>query len=133
MSRMTSTLEAAVAGRSATSAAELAAPVYGSGTNAPFTRLRSAGASKRTLIKLAGAGGGSGSIAVTIWYCDPTSQTAWIADDVALAGSWTVAYAAADKNVAILVDNHGFDIGVSCVVSASSITATITATESEIG
>ena len=131
MSR-TATLEACVSSYSATSAAALAAPAYGSGTNAPFAGLRPSGAARRTLIKAAITGAGTGNVVVTIWYCDPTTDTVWIADDVALGGVWTVAYAATTLARGILVDNHGFDIGVSVVVSAVNITAVISATAGEI-
>ena len=118
--------------RVATNAAALAAPTYASATNKPFLATDGNRASRRVLLKLKGTGAGTGNIVMTVWYCDPKTQEVFIADDVALGGGWTVAYAGAAKNVAILIDTHGFDIGVSATVSAANITANIEATASEL-
>lgn len=116
----------------ATSVAALAAPSYLTAVNQPFEATDGNRTGRRTLLKLTGLGAGNGNVVITIWYCDPTSGTVFIADDVALAGVWTVAHAAATKTTAILIDNHGFDIGVSITVSAINITANVTATASEL-
>lgn len=127
-----STLHPCTGLKTATNGAALAAPSYATATNQPFEATDGNKTGKRTLIKLAAVATGTGNVVITVWYCDPLSGQVFIADDVALAGVWTVAVAGANKNVAILVDNHGFDIGVSITVSAVNITAAVTATATEL-
>lgn len=110
-----------------TSAAPLATPAYGSATNDLFPSTDGNRVARSMLIEVEGAGAGSGNIAVTLHRGNPTTKNVTIADDLKLAGTYVMAYAGAAQKRSFVVDTDGCDIGVSVVVSAINITATIKA------
>jgi hypothetical protein len=106
-----------------TNAAALStAPAYGAGATNPVLKATDgARASKRILVEAELTGAGSGNLVVTLWRGNPVRESVSIADDEALAGAWTVAYAGAAKTVSMIVDSEGLDLGVTASVDAANI------------